>query len=145
MKQPSVAASCIIHFWRIEHFCGAFRSDAAATSTSTRPGLNLRKISPVFAARLTRRAFKVVFFIEKLQMRRAAGKQFHLSPNEAFADPVSKLQSNKLQPANINEICSPTAKPVRNTGFHRREPPNTPSGELISGFPPFVLVQAGGR
>lgn len=47
-------------------------------------------------------------------------KQFHLSPNEAFADSVSKLRGNKLLPANINEICSLIAKQVNlsTTVFH---------------------------
>lgn len=47
-------------------------------------------------------------------------KQFHLSPNEAFTDSVSKLWCNKLLPANINEICSLIAKQVNlsMTVFH---------------------------
>lgn len=56
--------------------------------------------------------FKVIFFIGKLQMKCMPQKQFHLSPNEAFADSVSKLRCNKLLPANINEICSLIAKQV---------------------------------
>lgn len=73
-----------------------------------------------------RGAFKVLFFIEKLQMERTPQKWFHLSVNEAFTDPVGKLRSNKLQPANINEICLPAAKQIgpRKAGFHRQEPPN---------------------
>lgn len=64
--------------------------------------------------------FKVTFFIGKLQMKCTPRKQFHLSPNEAFTDPVSKLWCNKLLPANINEICSLIAKQVNpsTTGFH---------------------------
>lgn len=42
----------------------------------------------------------------------ASKHEFHLSPNEAFTDPVSKLRCNKLLPANINEICSLIAKQV---------------------------------
>lgn len=46
--------------------------------------------------------------------------QFHLSPNEAFTDSVSKLWCNKLLPANINEICRRIAKQVNlsMTVFH---------------------------
>lgn len=66
------------------------------------------------------RVFKVIFFIGKLQMKCAPQKQFHLSPNEAFTHPVSKLWCNKLLPANINEICSLVAKQVNPsmTVFH---------------------------
>lgn len=132
MKQPSVAASCIISFCRTEHFCAVFRSDAAATSTATvtppsgaKPLENFPRVCRSRRRRLIRGAFKVVFFIEKLQMKRMPQKWFHLSANEAFADPVSKLRSNKLQPANTNEICLPTAKQVGpgKTGFHGQEPP----------------------
>lgn len=66
------------------------------------------------------RVFKVIFFIGKLQMKCTPQKQFHLSPNEAFTHPVSKLWCNKLLPANINEICSLAAKQVNpsTTVFH---------------------------
>lgn len=86
-------------------------------------GLNLWKISPVFLAWsncLMQKPFKVIFFIGKLQMKCMPQKQFHLSPNEAFTDSVSKLWCNKLLPANINEICSLIAKQVNlsMTVFH---------------------------
>lgn len=130
MKQPSVAASCIISFCRTDHFFAVFRSDAAATSTVTPPSgakplENFPRVCRSRRRRLIRGAFKVVFFIEKLQMKRMPQKWFHLSPNEAFADPVSKLRSNKLQPANTSEICLPTAQQVGpgNTGSHGQEPP----------------------
>lgn len=85
--------------------------------------LNLQKISPVFIARsnrLMQKRFKVIFFIRKLQVKCMPQNQFHLSPNEAFTDSVSKLWCNKLLPANINEICWLVAKQVNlsMTGFH---------------------------
>lgn len=48
-------------------------------------------------------------------MKRAPRKRFHLSTNEASADPVSKSQSNKLQPANISGAWKAPGS--------RREPP----------------------
>lgn len=145
MKQPSVASSCIIYFRCIEHSCAVFRSGAAAASTATvtppswaKPLENFPRVCRSRRRRLVQRAFKVAFFIEKLQMKRMPQKQFHLSPNEAFTDPVSKLWSNKLQPANINEICSPTAKqahPERLLFIARsRQTLHSPLGQLTNGL-----------
>lgn len=47
--------------------------------------LKLWKMSPSFLARL-QKPFKVIFFVEKLQMKCMPQKRFHLSPNEAFSD-----------------------------------------------------------
>lgn len=130
MKMPSVTALCIIYFSFIEHVCTtkAFPSDVhryinPATVPPpfwAKPLENIPCVCHSRSRRLMQRPFKVIFFIWKLQMKCMPQKQFHLSPNEAFTDPVSKLWCNKLLPANINEICSLVAKQVNPsmTVFH---------------------------
>lgn len=101
-------------------FCALFTSVALNISEPTtvttpswaKPLENFPCVCCSRSHRSTQRPFKVIFFIGKLQMKCMPQKQFHLSPNEAFKDPVSKLWCNKLLPANINEICSLIAKQV---------------------------------
>ncbi len=127
-----LTALCIIYSCRIDYVCTTkapssdvqqLHQPSYSHSTILHMGLNLWKISLVFlprSNRLMQKPFKLIFFIGKLQMKCMPQKQFHLSPNEAFTDSVSKLWCNKLLPANINEICSLIAKQVNlsMTVFH---------------------------
>lgn len=134
MKMSLIFLTALLHYllllcWMLLHnkgsvlWCTELHQPNCSRSAILHMGLNLWKISPVFLARsdrLMQEPFKVIFFIGKLQMKCMPQKQFHLSPNEAFTDSVSKLWRNKLLPANINEICSLIAKQVNlsMTVFH---------------------------
>lgn len=127
---PCVTVSCIIYFSCTEHVCATEGSSsdvrryispaAVAPASWVKPPENFPCVWRLRSRRSVQRVFKVIFFIGKLQMKCAPQKQFHLSPNEAFTHPVSKLWCNKLLPANINEICSLAAKQVNPsmTVFH---------------------------
>lgn len=131
MRTSSLTALCIIYFCCIEYFCTTKgislwctpphqppspllpRSHSAVLRSAAKPS---GKFPPCFSLGATawcRNRSKSYFSWGNCKWSARLKKRFHLSPNEAFTDPVSKLRCNKLLPANINEICSLIAKTSR--------------------------------
>ena len=133
MRMSSLTALCIIYFCCIEYFCTTKgislwctpshqalppprlqpHSHSAVLRSAAKPS---GKFPPCFSLGATawcRNRSKSYFSSGNCKWSARLKKRFHLSPNEAFTDPVSKLRCNKLLPANINEICSLIAKTSR--------------------------------
>lgn len=135
-NNENVLSDCTMHYllllyWILLHYKRHFPLMYAATSAPPPPppfpphshSAVLRsaakpsgKFPPCFSLGATawcRNRSKSYFSWGNCKWSARLKKRFHLSPNEAFTDPVSKLRCNKLLPANINEICSLIAKTSR--------------------------------